>query len=54
MAWVLGGAIGIAMPLNGPLGLSVAAGIVATGWLTTVRGLLLVARRGGSARGRVS
>lgn len=54
MAWVLGGAIGIAMPLNGPLGLSVAAGIVAVGWLTTVRGLLKVARRGGSARGHVS
>ncbi|MGW3669291.1 MFS transporter [Streptomyces sp. NPDC005141] len=54
MAWVLGGAIGIAMPLNGSLGLSVAAGIVAVGWLTTVRGLLAVARRGGSARQRVS
>ncbi|MEU8789885.1 MFS transporter [Streptomyces sp. NPDC048643] len=54
MAWVLGGAIGIAMPLNGSLGLSVAAGIVALGWLTTVRGLLSVARRGGSGRGRVS
>ncbi|MFD9460002.1 MFS transporter [Streptomyces sp. NPDC060027] len=54
MAWVLGGAIGIAMPLNGSLGLSVAAGIVAVGWLTTVRGLLSVARRGGSARQRAS
>ncbi|MFF3613690.1 MFS transporter [Streptomyces sp. NPDC002580] len=54
MAWVVGGAIGIAMPLNGSLGLSVAAGIVALGWLTTVRGLLSVARRGGSARPRVS
>ncbi|MEU0784481.1 MFS transporter [Streptomyces sp. NPDC006173] len=54
MAWVLGGAVGIAMPLNGSLGLSVAAGIVALGWLTTVRGLLSVARRGGSGRGRVS
>ncbi|MET7939230.1 MFS transporter [Streptomyces sp. NPDC005302] len=54
MAWVLGGAIGIAMPLNGSLGLSVAAGIVAVGWLTTVRGLLSVARRGGSGRGRVT
>ncbi|MER5655033.1 MFS transporter [Streptomyces sp. NPDC002131] len=54
MAWVLGGAIGIAMPLNGSLGLSVAAGIVALGWLTTVRGLLSVARRGGSGRSRVS
>ncbi|MFD6925587.1 MFS transporter [Streptomyces sp. NPDC059944] len=54
MAWVLGGAIGIAMPLNGSLGLSVAAAIVAVGWLTTVRGLLSVARRGGSGRGRVT
>ncbi|MFG3148861.1 MFS transporter [Streptomyces sp. NPDC048243] len=54
MAWVLGGAIGIAMPLNGSLGLSVAAGIVALGWLTTVRGLLSVARHGGSGRSRVS
>lgn len=54
MAWVLGGAIGIAMPLNGSLGLSVAAAIVALGWLTTVRGLLSVARRGGSGRSRVS
>ncbi|MFF0186852.1 MFS transporter [Streptomyces sp. NPDC005244] len=54
MAWVLGGAIGIAMPLNGSLGLSVAAGIVALGWLTTVRGLLSVARHGGSGRGRVT
>jgi hypothetical protein len=54
MAWVLGGAIGIAMPLNGSLGLSVAAGIVAVGWLTTVRGLLSVARRGGPDRQRVS
>ncbi|WRZ92219.1 MFS transporter [Streptomyces sp. NBC_01007] len=54
MAWVLGGAIGIAMPLNGSLGLAVAAGIVAVGWLTTVRGLLSAARRGGSIRQRVS
>lgn len=38
MAWVVGGAIGIALPLYGTLGMSVAAGIVAVGWLTTVRG----------------
>ncbi|MET8825886.1 MFS transporter [Streptomyces sp. NPDC004610] len=54
MAWVVGGAIGIALPLNGPLGLSVAAAIVATGWLGTVRGLLGSARRGGRARPRVA
>uniref|UniRef100_UPI003EB8F27C MFS transporter n=1 Tax=Streptomyces tabacisoli TaxID=3156398 RepID=UPI003EB8F27C len=44
VAWVLGGAIGIALPLVGALGLSVAAAIVALGWLTTVRGLLTSAR----------
>ncbi|MGW3494701.1 MFS transporter [Streptomyces sp. NPDC001020] len=49
MAWVLGGAIGIVLPLIGVLGLSVAAAIVATGWLTTVRGLLASARRGAGA-----
>jgi MFS family permease len=43
VAWVLGGAIGIALPLNGVLGMSVAAALVATGFLATVRGLL---RRG--------
>nr|WP_229379526.1 MFS transporter [Streptomyces sp. VRA16 Mangrove soil] len=53
VAWVLGGAIGIALPLVGSLGLSVAAGIVAVGWLTTVRGLLASARRG-PARPRVA
>lgn len=47
MAWVVGGAIGIA-PLRGPLGLSVGALIVALGWLTTVRALLASARRGAS------
>ena len=31
MAWVVGGAIGISLPLNGVLGMSVAAAIVATG-----------------------
>lgn len=46
MAWVVGGGIGIALPLNGTLGLSVAAAVVASGWLTTVRGLLRAARHG--------
>ncbi|MFD5448836.1 MFS transporter [Streptomyces sp. NPDC003470] len=54
VAWVLGGAVGIAMPLNGTLGLSVAAAIVAAGWLTTVRGLIGSARHGGTARARVA
>ncbi|MDQ0991533.1 hypothetical protein QFZ74_002761 [Streptomyces sp. V3I7] len=54
MAWVFGGAIGIVMPLIGPLGLAVAAAIVAAGWLTTLRGLLSSARHGGPARPRVA
>ncbi|MCM1969814.1 MULTISPECIES: MFS transporter [unclassified Streptomyces] len=54
MSWVLGGAIGIVLPLNGPLGLSVGAAIVATGWLTTVRGLISSARHGGGPRTRVA
>ncbi|MFC5954647.1 MFS transporter [Streptomyces pratens] len=49
VSWVLGGAIGIAMPLIGSLGLAVGAAIVATGWLTTVRGLVGSARQGGGA-----
>ena len=49
MSWVVGGAIGIVLPLNGALGMSVAAAIVAAGWLTTVRGLLGSARHGGRA-----
>ncbi|MCX4233588.1 MFS transporter [Streptomyces sp. NPDC020707] len=47
MSWVVGGAIGIALPLNGTLGMAVAATIIAVGWLTTVRGLLSAARHGG-------
>ncbi|MEU1511923.1 MFS transporter [Streptomyces sp. NPDC005811] len=54
MAWVLGGAIGIVMPLNGTLGLCVAAGVLALGWLTTVRGLIGSARHGGTPKARVA
>ncbi|GGX46896.1 MFS transporter [Streptomyces fructofermentans] len=54
MAWVFGGAIGIALPLNGTLGLSVAAAIIAIGWLSTVRGLLGAARQGGRRQARVA
>ncbi len=54
VAWVFGGAVGIVLPLNGTLGLAVAAAIVAAGWLTTVRGLLSSARHGGPARSRVA
>ncbi|MFE3601932.1 MFS transporter [Streptomyces sp. NPDC059142] len=46
MSWVVGGAIGIALPLNGVLGMGVAAGIMALGALVAVRGLLTTARRG--------
>ncbi|MFB8102510.1 MULTISPECIES: MFS transporter [Streptomyces] len=46
MAWVVGGGIGIALPLNAVLGMSVAAGILALGAATSVRGLLGSARRG--------
>ncbi|MFI7238635.1 MFS transporter [Streptomyces cyaneofuscatus] len=46
MAWVVGGGIGIALPLNAVLGISVAAGILALGAATSVRGLLGAARRG--------
>ncbi|WP_335933847.1 MFS transporter [Streptomyces sp. PTD5-9] len=46
MAWVVGGGIGIALPLNGVLGMSVAAGVLALGAATSVRGLLSAARRG--------
>ncbi|MER5564515.1 MFS transporter [Streptomyces sp. NPDC048491] len=46
VAWVLGGAIGIALPLNGILGMSVAAGLLALGAAVSVRGLLGAAHRG--------
>ena len=54
MAWVLGGAIGIVMPLNGTLGLCVAAAVLALGWLATARGLIGSARHGGSSKPRVA
>ncbi|MFJ3718953.1 MFS transporter [Streptomyces sp. NPDC090057] len=54
MAWVFGGAVGIVMPLNGTLGLAVAAAFVAAGWLGTLRGLLASARHGGRTRARVA
>ncbi|MFE7465472.1 MFS transporter [Streptomyces sp. NPDC057499] len=46
MAWVVGGGIGIALPLNGVLGMSVAAGLLALGAAASVRGLVGAARRG--------
>jgi len=46
MAWVVGGGIGIVLPLNGVLGMVVAAGLLALGAATSVRGPLSAARRG--------
>ncbi|WP_407703380.1 MFS transporter [Streptomyces triticirhizae] len=46
MSWVLGGAIGISLPLIGPLGMGVAATLVLVGAGLSVRGLLATARRG--------
>ncbi|WP_367134991.1 MULTISPECIES: MFS transporter [Streptomyces] len=46
MSWVVGGAIGILLPLNGALGMAVAAAVLALGAATAVRGLLAAARRG--------
>ncbi|MCI0384133.1 MFS transporter [Streptomyces sp. CNQ085] len=46
MSWVAGGAVGIALPLIGPVGMGVAGVIVAVGALATVRPLLSAARHG--------
>jgi MFS family permease len=46
LAWVLGGGLGIVLPLSGVLGLAVGAGLVAVAVAATVRGLLTAARRG--------
>ncbi|MGI5376302.1 MFS transporter [Streptomyces sp. CA-251387] len=54
MSWVLGGAVGIVLPLRGSFGLLVGAAIVAVGWVTTVKGLIGSARHGGHARPRVN
>jgi hypothetical protein len=54
MSWVLGGAIGISLPLNGSLGMSVAAAIVTAGAVSAGRGLLSASRRGEAPRARVA
>lgn len=56
VAWVLGGAIGIVLPLNGVLGMGVAAVVVALGTVMALRGLLTTPRphHPGSARPRVA
>ncbi|WP_425282055.1 MFS transporter [Streptomyces albofaciens] len=46
LSWVVGGAVGIALPLSGTLGLAVAGALVATGAVLAVRGLLGAARHG--------
>ncbi|OPF84800.1 hypothetical protein VT50_0201105 [Streptomyces antioxidans] len=46
MAWVVGGAIGIVLPLHGVLGMAVAAAVIALGAALSVRGLLSAARQG--------
>ncbi|MCR8579843.1 MFS transporter [Streptomyces sp. Isolate_219] len=54
MSWVVGGAIGISLPLVGTVGMAVAAGLVAVGVVLAVRGLLSAARRGGTRSSRVA
>ncbi|MFD5399540.1 MFS transporter [Streptomyces sp. NPDC127097] len=54
MSWVVGGAIGISLPLIGTLGMAVAAGLVALGVVLAVRGLLSAARQGGTRSARVA
>ncbi|MGK5497077.1 MFS transporter [Streptomyces sp. URMC 125] len=46
MSWVVGGAVGIALPLIGPVGMGVAGLVVAAGAFATVRPLLSAARHG--------
>ncbi|WP_375546821.1 MFS transporter [Streptomyces gossypii] len=50
MSWVVGGAIGISLPLTGTVGMAVGAGLIAVGALTTMRRLLSAARHSGSPR----
>ncbi|MDT3398904.1 MFS transporter [Streptomyces sp. B1866] len=45
LAWVVGGAVGILLPLNGVLGMAFAALVIGLGAATTVRGLLAAGRR---------
>ncbi|MFD5736473.1 MFS transporter [Streptomyces sioyaensis] len=54
MSWVVGGAIGISLPLIGTVGMAVAAGLVMLGVALAVRGLLSAARRGGTPTPRVA
>ncbi|MCZ4098667.1 MFS transporter [Streptomyces sp. SID13666] len=53
LSWVVGGGLGILLPLIGSLGMAVAAGLVLVGFVLSVRGLMGAARRG-TARPRVA
>ncbi|MDX3094461.1 MFS transporter [Streptomyces sp. ME19-03-3] len=46
LAWVIGGAIGIVLPLHGTLGMAVGAALVALGVIFSFRGLLTRAQEG--------
>lgn len=46
MSWVVGGGLGIALPLIAPLGMGVGAFLIATGAVFSVRNLLRAARHG--------
>ncbi|MFF7155506.1 MFS transporter [Streptomyces sp. NPDC008139] len=48
LSWVVGGGLGIVLPLNGQLGMSVAACLVLVAFVVSVRGLFGSARRGGN------
>ncbi|MES4901354.1 MULTISPECIES: MFS transporter [unclassified Streptomyces] len=46
LAWVVGGAVGIVLPLSGVLGMAAAGAMIALGAAASVRGLLAAARQG--------
>lgn len=46
MSWVVGGGLGISLPLIGPLGMGVGAVVIAAGAVFSVRNLLRAARHG--------
>ncbi|MFI9275098.1 MFS transporter [Kitasatospora sp. NPDC052896] len=54
LSWVAGGALGILLPLDGTLGLAIAAGLVGVALLWTVVALLRLGVRGGAPHPRVA
>ncbi|MEV4559648.1 MFS transporter [Kitasatospora sp. NPDC049285] len=54
LSWVVGGVVGISLPLNAVLGLSVAAAVMALMLLWTFHSLLRVRPRGAATRPRVA